>query len=82
MGVLPLVFKNNLTRKDLNLTGDETFHLKGLSDGLKVLMELELTIIKGKTSKIIHLTCRIDTEDEITYLNNGGILHSVVRKLL
>ncbi len=82
MGVLPLVFENNLTRKDLNLTGDEIFHLKGLNDGLKVLMKLELTIIKGKTSRIIQLTCRIDTEDEIAYLNNGGILHSVVRKLL
>ena len=83
MGVLPLVFKNGETRKSHNLTGRETFDIKGVEKGIKPRMDVQCTIHypDGK-KKDITLTCRIDTEDEVSYYRNGGILHYVLRNLI
>ncbi len=82
MGVLPLTFKNNMTRGELNLKGDETFHILGLDAEIRPLMDLELVITCAENTTTIPLLCRIDTEEEIEYLKNGGILHGVLRNLL
>ena len=83
MGVLPLEFKNGMTRADLKLTGLETFAISGVATGLKPRMEMTLVITRpdGKTDKIA-LLCRIDTLDEVEYYKNGGILHYVLRDLI
>jgi aconitate hydratase len=82
MGVLPLQFKDGQTRADLKLTGDETFDIAGIADGLKPLMDLTVLIHRagGKTDSFKAL-CRIDTLDEIEYYRNGGILHYVLREM-
>jgi aconitate hydratase len=82
MGVLPLLFTNGMTRHDLKLVGDETFDILGLDNELKPRMMLELAIHRasGDINKIPVL-CRIDTEDEVAYILNGGILQYVVRNL-
>ena len=82
MGVLPLVFKNGMTRKDLNLTGDETISITGFEKGITPRMDVTLTITRkdGKTEEH-KLLCRIDTLDEVEYYNNGGVLNYVLRGL-
>ncbi len=83
MGVLPLVFKDGVTRKSLNLVGDETISLKGLSAGLRPHMDVELTITrKDGSTESTTLLCRLDTEDELAYFKNGGILQYVMRNLV
>ena len=62
MGVLPLQFKDGMTRKTLNLTGHESFDVGGIDGGLKPGMDVPLTIHRrdGSSEKVV-LTCRIDT---------------------
>ena len=82
MGVLPLQFKGDMTRKSLNLDGSETFDLTGLAGGLKPRMDVSIRINRANgTSETIQVVCRIDTLDEIEYFKNGGILPYVLRNL-
>ncbi|NQV69883.1 MAG: aconitate hydratase, partial [Pseudohongiella sp.] len=81
MGVLPLQFPEGVTRKTLQLTGDERISLRGLvtiSPGMKVLMEV--TGNSGK-KQICELICRLDTALEAAYFSSGGIMPYVVKKL-
>jgi aconitate hydratase len=82
MGVLPLQFKDGMTRKTLNLTGHESFDVGGIDGALKPGMDVPLTIHRrdGTSEKVV-LTCRIDTAEEIEYFKNGGVLHYVLRNL-
>jgi aconitate hydratase len=82
MGVLPLQFKDGMTRKTLNLTGHESFDVSGIDGALKPGMDVPLTIHRrdGSSEKVI-LTCRIDTLEEVEYFKNGGVLHYVLRNL-
>jgi aconitate hydratase len=83
MSVLPLVFKNGMTRKDLNLTGAETFAVTGVAKGITPRMDVTLSIKRadGKVDTV-QLLCRIDTLDEVEYYKNGGILPYVLRDLI
>ncbi|MEL7212602.1 MAG: aconitate hydratase AcnA [Pseudomonadota bacterium] len=81
MGVIPFEFTNSDTRKTLGLTGDETVSITGL-DTIKPLAEVPCKIEMADGSvKEITLKCRIDTEVEIEYIENGGVLHYVLRNL-
>ena len=81
MGVLPLVFKDGMTRKTLELKGDETIDIVGL-ETLSPRMDLDMVIRRanGTTDKV-SLLCRVDTADEVLYYQNGGILHYVLRNM-
>ncbi|MDO6521251.1 aconitate hydratase AcnA [Shimia thalassica] len=81
MGVVPFEFTNGDTRKTLGLTGAETVSITGL-DTVEPLQELpcDITFADG-TTKTIMLKCRIDTAPEIEYIENGGVLHYVLRDL-
>ncbi|QDC09450.1 aconitate hydratase AcnA [Oceanicola sp. D3] len=81
MGVIPFEFTGGDTRKSLGLTGEETVSIKGLV-GVKPLQEVpaEITMADGSTKEIT-LKCRIDTAVEIDYIENGGVLHYVLRNL-
>ncbi|MCM2344380.1 MAG: aconitate hydratase AcnA [Alphaproteobacteria bacterium] len=82
MGVLPLVFKNGMTRQSLKLTGEETFDVIGLEAGIKPRMDVDVVITrKDGRKETIKVLCRIDTQDEIGYYENGGIMHYVLRDL-
>jgi len=83
MGVLPLTFHGEVTRKTLGLTGDETITLKGLAGGIKPRMKVDMVITrKDGSTQIMPLLCRIDTLDELEYYKNGGILPYVMKNLL
>ncbi len=82
MGVLPLVFKDGMTRKDLKLSGDETISLSGIENGITPHMDVNLTITrKNGTVEVVKLMCRIDTLDEVEYYKHGGVLNYVLRSL-
>ncbi|WP_112321406.1 aconitate hydratase AcnA [Oceanibium sediminis] len=82
MGVIPLEFTGGDNRKSLNLTGEEAIDITGLAGELKPLSEVPavITYADGST-KEISLKCRIDTAVEIEYVENGGVLHYVLRNL-
>ncbi|KTD63130.1 Aconitate hydratase [Legionella santicrucis] len=81
MGVLPLQLCNDMTRKTLNLKGDERISIE-VSDSLKPGSMIPVTIERadGQVEQIQTL-CRIDTADELEYYKNGGILQYVLRNL-
>jgi aconitate hydratase len=81
MGVLPLQFKNGETAESLGLTGDELFDIAGVAD-LKPRQDVVVgfTRADGSTGSFVAL-CRIDTNNELEYFRNGGILHYVLRNL-
>ena len=80
MGVVPLQFQNGESWSSLGLTGKETISLKGI-EGIKPRSQvtLEITFEDG-SKKTTELLARIDTENELDYVNNGGILHYVLRQ--
>ena len=81
MGVLPLQFGDGVSWKGLGLTGAETISIKGL-DALKprTSLTIEITFPDGTTKTAPAMT-RIDTENELEYYRNGGILQYVLRNL-
>ncbi|MDF1854860.1 aconitate hydratase AcnA [Pseudooceanicola sp.] len=82
MGVIPFEFAGGDTRKSLGLKGDETVSINGLEGDLKPLSEVSCTItFADGSSKDIKLKCRIDTAIEKEYVENGGVLHYVLRDL-
>ena len=81
MGVIPFEFTGGDSRKSLGLTGEETVAINGL-DTIEPLQEVPATITMADGSqKHIMLKCRIDTNIEIEYIENGGVLHYVLRNL-
>ncbi len=80
MGVLPLEFMPGTTRKTLNLTGSETVNIEGLGDGIKTKMMVTVTFC-GKITQQVPVQLRIDTEDEMQYFLEGGILPFVLNML-
>ncbi|MDO5705426.1 MAG: aconitate hydratase AcnA [Paracoccus sp. (in: a-proteobacteria)] len=82
MGVIPFEFTGGDNRKSLNLTGDEVISIDGLAGDFKPLSLVPATIrYADGTEKVIQLKARVDTEVEIEYLENGGVLHYVLRNL-
>jgi aconitate hydratase len=82
MGVIPFEFTGGDTRKSLGLKGDEVVSIGGLEGGLKPLSTVPCTIrYADGTEKTIQIKCRIDTAIEIEYVENGGVLHYVLRNL-
>ncbi len=81
MGVLPLQFTGGQSWASLGITGGETVSIAGLADvGPRQNLTLAITRLGGKTERIEAL-CRIDTDNEVEYFRNGGILHYVLRAL-
>jgi aconitate hydratase len=82
MGVIPFEFTGGDNRKTLNLKGDEVVSISGLEGDLKPLSLVPCTIrYADGTEKTIQIKCRIDTAIEIEYVENGGVLHYVLRDL-
>jgi aconitate hydratase len=82
MGVIPFEFTGGDNRKSLGLRGDEMVSIEGLEGDLKPLTAVpcHITYADG-TTKTIQIKCRIDTAIEIEYVQNGGVLHYVLRNL-
>jgi aconitate hydratase len=82
MGVMPLAFAEGTSWQSLNLVGDETVSLKGLTE-IKPgeWLEADITYANGE-QRAVPLRARIDTFDELDYYRHGGILQYVLRSLV
>jgi aconitate hydratase len=80
MGVLPLTFRDGQSWRALGITGNETVSITGIG-AISPRSTLTATITGTDGSRDVHLLCRIDTEDELTYYRNGGILPFMLRRL-
>ncbi len=93
MGVLPLQFMEGQNVESLGLTGREAFDIIGLDDSLKPRQEVTVKArgdysprSEAERGQVLEIefkaTVRIDTPVEVEYYRNGGILHTVLRKLI
>jgi aconitate hydratase len=82
MGVLPLQYLAGENAASLGLTGSETFTIHGVADGLRPHQELTV-IVRGDDGRErqFRVLARLDGEIDITYLTNGGVLQTVLRRL-
>ena len=83
MGILPLQFINKMNRSNLNLVGSELINILNINKGFDPGTELEVEIKYADASiKKIKTLCRIDTQNELEYYKNGGILQYVLRNMI
>jgi aconitate hydratase len=81
MGVLPLEFAEGESAAALGLTGKEQVTIEGIADiSPRQALEVKITREDG-TTFTANTVVRIDTENELDYYRNGGILHYVLRNL-
>ena len=81
MGVLPLEFEEGTSWESLGLVGDETVSIGGIN-AITPRQSMDVEITRANGEKITAKTIvRIDTENELDYYRNGGILHYVLRNL-
>jgi len=78
MGILPLQFKEGESAETFGLKGAEQFSIL-LSEDIQVGQEADVV---SSGSHKFSVKVRLDTQPEITYYKNGGILPYVLRKLL
>ncbi len=76
MGVLPLQFLPGESCATVGLSGRETFEIRGISDGISP--QKRVTVVAD--SLTFEVICRVDTPQEVEYLQHGGILPYVLRK--
>ncbi|MDA0244535.1 MAG: aconitate hydratase AcnA [Chloroflexi bacterium] len=83
MGVLPLQFKAGETLDTYGLDGSEVYETVNLTDAVTPGEMIVVRATKGDgTAVLFEAHCRIDTPVEVDYYRNGGILHTVLRKML
>ncbi len=81
MGVLPLEFKPGQSAKSLGLTGHESFDI-AVPEDLKPRQEIDVVATNDQgVPKAFRAVARVDTPVEVDYFRNGGILHTVLRKM-
>jgi len=83
MGVLPLQYLPGDSAASLGLDGTEKFTILGVGQ-LKVGQHLEVLAKNNKTQAEIKFKTlvRLDTEFDVQYFNNGGILQTVLKNLI
>ncbi len=81
MGVLPLQLPEGSGWKDLGMTGNEIVTIENVASVTpRQDVDVKIDFPNGET-KIVKALLRIDTENELEYFKNGGILHYVLRNL-
>lgn len=81
MGVLPLVFQDGESFDSLGLVGNEIFDIKGL-DNISPNSLVKVTAQQDDTRIEFQVIVRLNTDIEIEYIKNGGILHYVLRQMI
>jgi aconitate hydratase len=82
MGVLPLQFKTGESAASLGLTGQETYDIEGLSGSLRPHQEVTVKVADGKGKRSFKVVARFDSETDVEYFSNGGILQTVLKNFL
>jgi len=80
MGVLPLEFKPGVTRKTLNIDGTETYDVLGARTPGATLT---LVIHRKNGERVdVPVTCRLDTAEEVSIYEAGGVLQRFAQDFL
>ena len=83
MGVLPLRFAQGQNAESLGLDGSEVISIEGLNDQVKPQSEVTVKAKKpGGEVVEFKATVLLNTDVEVNYYRNGGILHTVLRNLI
>ena len=83
MGILPLQFRQSENKESLGLTGREVYDIEGIEKGLKPhqVVTVKATREDGSTFSF-QTMARLDSPIDVTYYENGGILLTVLRRLM
>lgn len=81
MGVLPLVFQPGDSFEGFGLKGDETFEIIGL-DKIKPNSLVSIKATKNEKTIDFQVIVKLNTDIEIEYIKNSGILHYVLRQMI
>ncbi len=80
MGVMPLEFKPGTTRLTLNIDGTETYDVEG---ALTPRADLTLVITRKSGEEVkVPMTCRLDTAEEVSVYEAGGVLQRFAQDFL
>jgi aconitate hydratase len=86
MGVVPLQFAPGDTAATLGLSGEETYEVVGLTQGLATGFsggrKVKVRAAGADGVREFDVIVRIDTAQEVQYYTHGGILQYVLRQLL
>ena len=81
MGVLPLQFEDGVTSGTLALDGTEVFDLRDVAATIGVGSRIDCVLRRADgTAETLRLVARLDTEEDVDYWRNGGILPAVWRE--
>jgi aconitate hydratase len=83
MGILPLRFMEGQNAESLGLKGDELYDIEGLS--VKMAPKSVVTVkAKKADGRVVEFkaSALLNTDVEVNYYRNGGILHTVLRNLV
>ncbi|MFN2465134.1 MAG: aconitate hydratase AcnA [Candidatus Dormibacteria bacterium] len=83
MGILPLEYEAGQSAATLELDGHERYDITGLEDGLHAKMKVKVRAVHpdGEVTEF-QVNVRVDNEDEVGYVRNGGILPMVLRRIM
>jgi aconitate hydratase len=80
MGVLPLEFMPGTTRLTLGIDGTETFDVRGERTP-RAILTLVINRRSGETVEV-PVTCRLDTAEEVSIYEAGGVLQRFAQDFL
>jgi aconitate hydratase len=82
MGVLPLQFLAGENRETLGLQGDERYAIAGLG-ALEPQQRLTVRVqCADGSARRFQVVARVDSQVEVEYYRNGGILQTVIRRIV
>ena len=83
MGVLPLQFMPGEGAEELGLTGHETLDITGVAGDLAPGKVVRVTAVREDGSELaFEAVARLDTPVEVEYYRNGGVLHTILRRMM
>ncbi len=83
MGVLPLQFKPGEGAEELGLDGRETLDITGIAGELRPGQMVTVRAVRGDGSELVfEAVARLDTPVEVEYYRNGGVLHTILRRMI
>ena len=82
MGVLPLQFLPGEGAVALGLNGRETYTITGIAEGLRPGALVDVMAWREDGVEVrFGATARLDSDVDVDYYRNGGILHTVLRRI-
>jgi aconitate hydratase len=83
MGILPLKFMDGQNADSLGLKGDEKYDIEGLSDTMAPKSIVNVRARRFDDTIVeFQVIAQLNTDVEVNYYRNGGILHTVLRNLV